>query len=208
MLRLLIFQALRQQLGLGRCHVFRRAAVFELVRSVDSEQRFRRVKSAPLAHGGISQLHLGLIIPKRRAFHRAVVIAAPGVAQFAERFAGVLVRGIFVLERAPYDASPIVALSTEISWGWLAALLVCAVGFGAASFTLRSRSLLTVSTAALLTDLGFIVFRIGTTAPTVLWVLGLVFGLALMAVAAWLEHQREGVLQQIRLFGRELRAWS
>jgi hypothetical protein len=105
-------------------------------------------------------------------------------------------------------ATPIVALSGEISWGWLAALLVCAVGFGAASFTLRSRSLLTVSTAALLTDLGFFVFRIGTAAPTVLWVLGLVFGLALMAVAAWLEHQREGVLQQIRLFGRELRAWS
>lgn len=105
-------------------------------------------------------------------------------------------------------ATPIVALSGEISWGWLTALLLCAVGFGAASFTLRSRSLLTVSTAALLTDLGFVVFRIGTTAPTVLWVLGLVFGLALMAVAAWLEHQREGVLQQIRLFGRELRAWS
>ncbi len=105
-------------------------------------------------------------------------------------------------------ATPIVALSGEISWGWLAALLLCAVGFGAASFTLRSRSLLTVSTAALLTDLGFVVFRIGTTAPTVLWVLGLVFGLALMAVAAWMEHQREGVLQQIRLFGRELRAWS
>jgi hypothetical protein len=105
-------------------------------------------------------------------------------------------------------ATPIVALSSEISWGWLAALMVCAVGFGAASFTLRSRSLLTVSTAALLTDLGFVVFHIGTTAPTVLWVLGLVFGLALMAVAAWLEHQREGVLQQIRLFGRELRAWS
>ncbi|MFL6262795.1 MAG: hypothetical protein ACJ76Y_24105 [Thermoanaerobaculia bacterium] len=105
-------------------------------------------------------------------------------------------------------ATPVVALSGEISWGWLAALLLCAVGFGAASFTLRSRSLLTVSTAALLTDLGFVVFRIGTTAPTVLWVLGLVFGLALMAVAAWLEHQREGVLQQIRLFGRELQAWS
>jgi hypothetical protein len=105
-------------------------------------------------------------------------------------------------------ATPIVALSGAISWGWLAALMVCAVAFGAASFTLRSRSLLTVSTAALLTDLGFVVFRIGTTAPTVLWVLGLVFGLALMAAAAWLEHQREGVLQQIRIFGRELRAWS
>jgi hypothetical protein len=105
-------------------------------------------------------------------------------------------------------ATPIVALSDSVSWGWLAALLVTAVGFGAGSFALRSRSLLTVSTAALLTDLGFFVLRIGTTAPTLLWVLGLGFGLALMATAAWLESQREGLLQQIRLFGRELRAWN
>ncbi len=105
-------------------------------------------------------------------------------------------------------ATPIVALSGEISWGWLSALLVLSVAFGAASFALRSRSLLTVSTAALLTDLGFFVFRIGTTAPMALWVLGLGFGLTLMATAAWLEYRREGVLQQIRVFGRELQAWS
>lgn len=105
-------------------------------------------------------------------------------------------------------ATPIVALSSEISWGWLAALLVLSVAFGAASFALRSRSLLTVSTAALLTDLGFFVFRIGTTAPLVLWVLGLGFGLTLMGTAAWLEYRREGVLQQLRVFGQELQSWS
>jgi hypothetical protein len=105
-------------------------------------------------------------------------------------------------------ATPIVALADEISWGWLAVLLVTSITFGAASFTLRSRSLLTVSTAAQLTDLGFVVFRIGTTAPMALWVLGLGFGLTLMAAAAWLEYRRGGVLQQIRVFGRELRAWS
>lgn len=105
-------------------------------------------------------------------------------------------------------ATPIVALSDQISWGWLAALLICTVAFGAASFALRSRSLLTVSTAAMLTDLGFFVFRIGTTAPMALWVIGLVFGLALMAGATYLEYQREGVLQQIRVFGRELQAWN
>jgi hypothetical protein len=105
-------------------------------------------------------------------------------------------------------ATPIVALSGSVSWGWLAALLVLTVAFGAASFVLRSRSLLTVSTAAMLTDLGFFVFRIGTAAPMVLWILGLGLGLTLMGAAAWLEHQREGVLQQIRVFGRELQAWS
>ncbi len=105
-------------------------------------------------------------------------------------------------------ATPIVALSDQISWGWLSALLVLAMAFGAASFGLRSRSLLTVSTAALLTDLGFFIFRIGTSAPTLLWALGALFGLAVMGAAAYLEYQREGVLQQIRVFGRELRAWS
>ncbi len=105
-------------------------------------------------------------------------------------------------------ATPIVALSSEISWDWLAALLVLSVAFGAASFALRSRSLLTVSTAALLTDLGFFVFRIGTTAPLVLWVLSLGFGMTLMATAAWLEYRREGVLQQLRVFGQELQSWS
>lgn len=105
-------------------------------------------------------------------------------------------------------ATPVVALSDQISWGWLAVLLLCTVAFGAASFALRSRSLLTVSTAAMLTDLGFFVFRIGTTAPMALWVIGLVFGLALMAGAAYLEYQREGVLQQLRVFGRELQAWN
>ncbi len=105
-------------------------------------------------------------------------------------------------------ATPIVALSDQISWGWLAALLVLATAFGAVSFGLRSRSLLTVSTAALLTDLGFFIFRIGTSAPTLLWVLGAAFGLAVMGAAAVLESRREDLLQQIRVFGRELQAWS
>jgi hypothetical protein len=67
--------------------------------------------------------------------------------------------------------------------------------------------LLTVSTAAMLTDLGFFVFKIGTTEPILLWVFGLAFGLALMAFAAYLEYRREGLVQQVRLYGRELRSW-
>lgn len=108
-------------------------------------------------------------------------------------------------------ATPIIAisLSSQISWTWLAVLLVLTVAFGAASFVLRSRSLLTVSTAAMLTDLGVFVFHLYEEAPpTALWGVALAFGLTLMGVAAWLEYQREGVLQQIRVFGRELRTWN
>lgn len=105
-------------------------------------------------------------------------------------------------------ATPIVALSEQVSWMWLAVLLVMTVAMGTICIARRSRSLLVVSTAAMLTDLGFFVFKIGTTEPLLLWVFGLGFGLALMAWAGYLEYQREGLLQQFRVFGRELRSWT
>jgi hypothetical protein len=105
-------------------------------------------------------------------------------------------------------ATPIIALADQVSWMWLAVLLVMTVATGSACIALRSRSLLVVSTAAMLTDLAFFVFKIGTTEPMLLWVFGLAFGLGLMAWAAYLEYQREGLLQQIRVFGREFKSWS
>ena len=56
-------------------------------------------------------------------------------------------------------------------------------------------------------DLACFVVKIRATEPMLLWVAGLLFGLAIMAFAAWLEHQREGVLQRIRIYGHELRQW-
>jgi hypothetical protein len=105
-------------------------------------------------------------------------------------------------------ATPIIAMAEQVSWMWLAVLLVMTVAIGSACIALRSRELLVVSTAAMLTDLGFFVFKIGTTEPLLLWVFGLAFGLGLMGWAAYLEYQREGFLQQIRVFGRELKSWS
>ena len=105
-------------------------------------------------------------------------------------------------------ATPIAALSEQVSWIWLAVLLVMTIAIGAVCIAVRSRSLLAVSTAAMLTDLGFFVFKIGTTEPLLLWVFGLAFGLALMGWAAFLEYQREGLLQQVRVFGRQFRSWN
>lgn len=184
-------------------------SLFFLIAAQRSVQRvFSALASAGLLAGAllavVSQMALGI----------ELYALAPGIALLAlawmlrAELGPAWSRHLAAAGASCIYATPIVALSGEISWGWLAALGVLAVGFGAASFQLRSRSLLTVSTAALLTDLGFFVFRIGTTAPTLLWILGLSFGLALMAVAAWLEYQREGILQQVRVFGRELKAWS
>jgi hypothetical protein len=116
-------------------------------------------------------------------------------------------RNIFTAGAAFIYATPILALYDELTWGWQAVLLVMTVVFGASSFVLRSRSLLTVSTAAMLIDLACFVIKIRETEPLLLWAGGLVFGMALISLAAYLEYQREGLAQQIRIFGRQLQCW-
>ncbi len=105
-------------------------------------------------------------------------------------------------------AMPVLGLLEELDWGWQIVLLLLAVAFGAASFRLRSRSLLIVSTAALVVDLACFLIKLRQTAPLLVWVAGIVFGLGLMATAALLEHRREVLLQRIRIWGRELRSWA
>ena len=105
-------------------------------------------------------------------------------------------------------AMPVLGLLDELDWGWQIVLLLFAVAFGTASFKLRSRSLLIVSTAALFIDLACFLIKLRQTAPLLVWVAGIVFGLGLMAIAALLEHRREVLLQHIRIWGRELRSWG
>ena len=105
-------------------------------------------------------------------------------------------------------AMPLIGLLDELNWGWQIVLLLLAVAFGAASFVLRSRSLLTVSTAAMVIDLACFLIKLRQTAPLLVWVAGIVFGLGLMAIAALLEHRREVLLQRIRIWGQELRSWA
>ncbi len=117
-------------------------------------------------------------------------------------------RRLFTAGAALLYAMPVLGLLEELSWGWQIVLLLLAVAFGAASFRLRSRSLLIVSTAALIIDLACFLIKLRQTAPLLVWVAGIVFGLGLMAVAALLEHRREVLLQHIRIWGLELRSWA
>ena len=116
-------------------------------------------------------------------------------------------RHVFTAGAAFIYATPVLALYDEITWAWQAILLLLTVGFGTASFWLRSRPLLTVSTAALVIDLACFVIMIRATEPLLLWVGGVFLGTALMTLAAYLEYRREGLAQQIRVFGRELAGW-
>jgi hypothetical protein len=116
-------------------------------------------------------------------------------------------RHIFTAGAAFVYATPVLALYDELTWTWQVVLLVTTVAFGSASFVLRSRSLLTISTAAMLIDLTCFVIMIRETEPLLLWVAGLGFGMALIGLAAFLEYQREGLAQQIRVFGKQLQCW-
>ncbi len=113
-------------------------------------------------------------------------------------------RHLFTAGAAFIYATPVLALYDEITWAWQAVLLMLTVGFGATSFWLRSRPLLTVSTAALVIDLACFVIKIRAT-PLLLWAGGVMFGIA--TLAAYLEYRREGLAQQIRVFGQELAHW-
>ncbi|MEM7587282.1 MAG: hypothetical protein AAF560_28100, partial [Acidobacteriota bacterium] len=115
---------------------------------------------------------------------------------------------LFTTGAACLYAMPVMGLLDQLSWGWQIVLLLLAVGFGAASFRLRSRSLLTVSTAALVIDLACFLIRLRQTEPLLLWVAGVAFGLGLMALAGLLEHRREMLLQHLRIWGQELRSWA
>jgi len=116
-------------------------------------------------------------------------------------------RNVFAAGAAFIYATPVLALYDEVTWGWQAVLLVMTVAFGTSSFVLRSRSLLTVSTAAMIIDLACFVIKIRATEPLLLWAGGLAFGMALISLAAYLEYQREGLAQQIRVFGKQLQCW-
>lgn len=115
---------------------------------------------------------------------------------------------LFTAGAACLYAMPVFGLLESLSWVWQIVLLLLAVGFGAASFRLRSRSLLTVSTVALVIDLTCFLIRLRQTEPWLLWVAGIAFGLGLMTLAGVLEHRREVVLQRLRIWGQELGSWA
>ncbi len=44
--------------------------------------------------------------------------------------------------------------------------------------------------------------------PTLLWIFGILFGLAVISLAAYCEKHREEVLQRLRLMAARLETWE
>jgi hypothetical protein len=176
-----------------------------------ASQRTKRIVSSILS---ASFLGLGLVaIASGHGVGIEFYALAPGFALVAlalllsEEMGPRWSRHVFTAGAAFIYATPVLALYDEITWSWQAVLLLLTVGFGTASFWLRSRPLLTVSTVALVIDLACFVIMIRATEPLLLWVAGVFLGVALMTLAAYLEYRRAGLAQHIRVFGRELAGW-
>jgi hypothetical protein len=172
----------------------------------------RRIALALISAGYLGGALLGVLT--RADLGREFYFLAPGLALLAlawllraELGAG-WTRHLAAAGASCVYGTPVVALSDQVSWIWLAVLLALTIAFGGVAFAVRSRSLLLVSTAAMFTDLSFFVFKIGTTAPTLLWVFGIAAGVGLMLVAAFLESRRQGVWRELHRWRRELGAWS
>lgn len=171
------------------------------------------VQSAVLA-ASIFALACTATVQRLPYLGREIFCVGPGLALIAlaallrPRIGRVWSSRLFTAGAVCLYAMPVWGLLGEIAWGWQVVLLLFATAFGALAFQIRSRPLLMASSAALLIDLAFFLFELRQQAPSLVWVLGIVFGLALMAAAALIEHRRESLLQRLRIWGDELRAWS
>ena len=177
-----------------------------------SDRRFTRL-SAALATG-FFVISATVLLAELETFGRELYCLGPGLALLG---LSALLRHeidarwrhrLFTAGAACLYAMPVLGLLEELSWGWQIVLLLLSVAFGSASFRLRSRSLLIVSTAALMINLACFLIRLRQTEPLLLWVAGIIFGLGLMGLAGLLEHRREVLLQRIRIWGNELRSWA
>jgi len=186
-------------------------SVFYLILASSSSRKSQRVLPSVLS---ASFLGLGLFaIASGQAVGLEFYALAPGFTLVALSLLLSVEMGprwsrhVFTAGAAFIYATPVLALYDEITWAWQAVLLLLTLGFGTASFWLRSRPLLTVSTAALVIDLACFVIMIRATEPLLLWVGGVFLGVAIMTFASYLEYRREGLAQQIRVFGRQLAGW-
>ena len=189
------------------------ASVFYLILASSSASARARQRVLPSVLSA-SFLGLGLFaIASGQAVGLEFYSLAPGFTLVAlslllsEEMGPRFSRHVFTAGAAFIYTTPVLALYDDITWAWQAVLLLLTVGFGTASFWLRSRPLLTVSTAALVIDLACFVIMIRAAEPLLLWVGGVFLGIAIMTFASYLEYRREGLAQQIRVFGRHLAGW-
>lgn len=112
-----------------------------------------------------------------------------------------------------YVGSLIILLSPVLqvldgSWQHMLLLLVLSVVIIVAAIGLRIRSLVYCGTGFLVVDLLAMVVQSTNDSPTLLWAVGILMGVGIMALAAYCERHREQLLSRIRMLSSELAMWD
>lgn len=104
-------------------------------------------------------------------------------------------------------ASPILQV-LDGSWQHMLLLLILSVLIIVAAIGLRVRSLVYCGTGFLMVDLLAMVIQSTNDSPTLLWAVGILMGIGIMALAAYCERHREQLLSRIRMLSSELATWD
>lgn len=94
------------------------------------------------------------------------------------------------------------------SWQHMLLLLILSVVIIVAAIGCRVRSLVYCGTGFLLVDLLAMVVQSTNDSPTLLWAVGILTGIGLIALAAYCERHREQLLSRIRMLSSELATWD
>ncbi|MEW4486951.1 hypothetical protein AB1L42_02660 [Thalassoglobus sp. JC818] len=94
------------------------------------------------------------------------------------------------------------------SWLHIVTLMVLSLLILIVSMGLRIKALMYTGTAFLIADLLALVIRGTFDHPSLLWLTGIVIGLAVIGLAAYCERHRETMLQKFRFIAAELETWN
>lgn len=93
-------------------------------------------------------------------------------------------------------------------WWHMLSLMVASTLVLLASIGLRIRALMYAGAAFLVADLVGMVIRGGLENHNVLWIVGIGFGAAVVMLGAYCEHNREKLLQRMRIVSAQLQQWN
>jgi hypothetical protein len=94
------------------------------------------------------------------------------------------------------------------SWVHLLTLMIASVAVTLTAMGLRIRALMYTGTGFLIGDLVAMVVRGSIDNPTLLWIAGILVGLAVISLAAYCEKNREQVLERLRIMAAKLETWE
>ncbi|MCH8830892.1 MAG: hypothetical protein IID45_15055 [Planctomycetes bacterium] len=185
------------------------AAAFYFWRGIERRNKPFLLLSAGVLNAGLAMLWRELQFSDPQFFMIPIGISILGLVQLLKReIPDRLHDPLRYLGALVILVSPVFHIVGDGSWLHLFTLMVAAVGVTLVAIGLRVRALMYTGTAFLLADLVAMVVRGSVDHPTLLWIVGILFGAAVIVLAAVCERHREQLLTRMRRLTAELESWE